>query len=376
MQFSKVAGYAIQGTDVHNYRNKNEHYLTHFDSKDDKEFIVVRQCIKRKSELAFMAWNVIACLYGMNVIACLHDMVDKLAFMAWLLACLRGMDGKVCEIGSKNEEGTGFDDDDVLDVLAWIQGCLGLEAWTNGRFEASLAKLAKDVVKLNLTHLRHVMLCMMSNVKKLAFMAWNVIACLHGMNVIACLHDMVDKLAFMAWLLACLRGMDGKVLMMMMFLVFKLRFKMSLGLEAWTNGRFKASLAKLAKDVSYGLMIDENDAYVMNDVIMNGKRGNEVEAGIGDAVQGKTSQMGSLECLVFDGLLHRHTILHNPPIAADTANNCRRQRPLIQWVLKRKTTPFDIEAVDFDADGIVVPMTRVAVTACRLLLMPLLIHCC
>ncbi|GJY60581.1 hypothetical protein Tco_0461238, partial [Tanacetum coccineum] len=40
--------------------------------------------------------------------------------------------------------------------------------------------------------------------------------------------------------------------------------------------------------------------------IGEGKRGNEVEAGIGDAVQGKTSQMGSLECLVFDGLLHRH----------------------------------------------------------------------
>ncbi|GKD18203.1 hypothetical protein Tco_1207361, partial [Tanacetum coccineum] len=38
-----------------------------------------------------------------------------------------------------------FDDDDVLGVLAWIQGCLGLEALTNGRFEASLAKLAKDV---------------------------------------------------------------------------------------------------------------------------------------------------------------------------------------------------------------------------------------
>ncbi|GJT95520.1 hypothetical protein Tco_1091038 [Tanacetum coccineum] len=125
----------------------------------------------------------------------------------------------------------------------WIMyekvGCLGLEAWTNGRFEDSLAKLAKGVVKPNLTHLRHVMLCMMSNVKKswergvstwyqsfglselgfhdrlsklrplvdayalsLAFMAW---------NVIACLHDMVDKFSFMAWLLACLCGMDGKV---------------------------------------------------------------------------------------------------------------------------------------------------------------------
>ncbi|GJS27008.1 hypothetical protein Tco_0487628 [Tanacetum coccineum] len=28
MQFSKVAGYAIQGTDVHNCRNKNEHFCT------------------------------------------------------------------------------------------------------------------------------------------------------------------------------------------------------------------------------------------------------------------------------------------------------------------------------------------------------------
>nr|GEW37215.1 hypothetical protein [Tanacetum cinerariifolium] len=45
--------------------------------------------------------NVIACLYGMNVIACLHDMVDKLAFMAWSLAYLRDMDEKVSEIGSK-----------------------------------------------------------------------------------------------------------------------------------------------------------------------------------------------------------------------------------------------------------------------------------
>ncbi|GJY59676.1 hypothetical protein Tco_0459568 [Tanacetum coccineum] len=43
-------------------------------------------------------------------------------------------------------------------------------------------------------------------------MAWNVIACLHGMDVITCLQNMVDKLAFMAWLLACLRGMDGKEL--------------------------------------------------------------------------------------------------------------------------------------------------------------------
>ncbi|GJW40821.1 hypothetical protein Tco_0066666, partial [Tanacetum coccineum] len=42
--------------------------------------------------LAFMAWNVIACL---------HDMVDKFSFMAWLLACLCGMDGKVSEIRSK-----------------------------------------------------------------------------------------------------------------------------------------------------------------------------------------------------------------------------------------------------------------------------------
>nr|GEW99466.1 hypothetical protein [Tanacetum cinerariifolium] len=32
---------------------------------------------------------------------CIHDMVDKLAFMAWLLSCLCSMDGKVSEIGSK-----------------------------------------------------------------------------------------------------------------------------------------------------------------------------------------------------------------------------------------------------------------------------------
>ncbi|GJR58499.1 hypothetical protein Tco_1500661 [Tanacetum coccineum] len=57
-------------------------------------------------KLAFMEWNVIACLHGMDMIACLHNMVDKLAFMAWLLACLCGMDGKVSEIGS-----TGRKDD-------------------------------------------------------------------------------------------------------------------------------------------------------------------------------------------------------------------------------------------------------------------------
>ncbi|GKB72939.1 hypothetical protein Tco_0934351 [Tanacetum coccineum] len=48
-----------------------------------------------------MAWNVIACLHGMDVIAYLHDMVDKLAFMAWLLASFLGMDERVSEIGSK-----------------------------------------------------------------------------------------------------------------------------------------------------------------------------------------------------------------------------------------------------------------------------------
>ncbi|GJT79050.1 two-pore potassium channel 1-like protein [Tanacetum coccineum] len=32
----------------------------------------------------------------------------------------------------------------------------------------------------------------------------------------------------------------------------------------------------------------------------------------------------------------------------------RRQRSLIQWVLKRKTTAFDSEAADFDGDGIAV----------------------
>nr|GEX48703.1 hypothetical protein [Tanacetum cinerariifolium] len=45
--------------------------------------------------------NAIAFLNGMDVIACLHDMVDKLTFMAWLLACLRRPDGKVSKIGSK-----------------------------------------------------------------------------------------------------------------------------------------------------------------------------------------------------------------------------------------------------------------------------------
>nr|GEX53583.1 hypothetical protein [Tanacetum cinerariifolium] len=84
--------------------------------------------------------------------------------------------------------------------------------------------------------------------------------------------------------------------------------------------------------------------------VTEGKRGNEVATGPRDAVQGKTSQTDDLECLVFGGLLHRHTILHNLPIAADV--ECR-QRSLIQCVLKRKTTGFDIETVDFDIDGIV-----------------------
>ncbi|GJS34005.1 hypothetical protein Tco_0532387, partial [Tanacetum coccineum] len=54
--------------------------------------------------------------------------------------------------------------------------------------------------------------CLWGMIVKLSFMAWNVnvIACLHGMDMIACLHDMVDKLAFMAWLLACFYGMDEK----------------------------------------------------------------------------------------------------------------------------------------------------------------------
>ncbi|GKB68564.1 hypothetical protein Tco_0929976 [Tanacetum coccineum] len=58
--------------------------------------------------LAFMAWNVIACIHGMECDSLpswygifLHDMVDKLSLMAWLLACLCGMDGKVSEIESK-----------------------------------------------------------------------------------------------------------------------------------------------------------------------------------------------------------------------------------------------------------------------------------
>ncbi|GJX70125.1 hypothetical protein Tco_0307296 [Tanacetum coccineum] len=125
-----------------------------------------------------MAWNVIACLHGMNVIACLHDMVDKLAFMAWLLACLRGMDGKEARM-----------------MMMMMINKLSLELSVELKKNEELVGLTSQVLLM----------------KKLAFMAWNVIACLHGMNVIACLHDMVDKLAFMAWLLACLRGMDGKV---------------------------------------------------------------------------------------------------------------------------------------------------------------------
>ncbi|GKB66690.1 hypothetical protein Tco_0928102 [Tanacetum coccineum] len=57
-----------------------------------------------------MTWNVIACLYGMDydiLPSCRgcdslsSDMVDKLAFMAWLLACFSGIDEKVSKIGSK-----------------------------------------------------------------------------------------------------------------------------------------------------------------------------------------------------------------------------------------------------------------------------------
>ncbi|GJV59230.1 hypothetical protein Tco_1465330 [Tanacetum coccineum] len=40
----------------------------------------------------------------------------------------------------------------------------------------------------------------------------------------------------------------------------------------------------------------------------SGKRWNEVEAGLGDAVQGKTSETGCLECLVFGGLLHQYSL--------------------------------------------------------------------
>ncbi|GJT06138.1 hypothetical protein Tco_0840600 [Tanacetum coccineum] len=132
-----------------------------------------------------------------------------------------------------------------------------------------------------------------------------------------------------------------------------------------------------------------------------GKRRNEVEAGPGDAVQGKPSQTCCLECLVFGGLLHVHSpfelattvwpfkikynkihvdtfwnsrkksftirllqLMLNAAVAsqvylqhglnqADCDHVKRRQRSLIQWVLKRKTTGSDIETVDFDTDGIV-----------------------
>ncbi|GKA86383.1 hypothetical protein Tco_0808094, partial [Tanacetum coccineum] len=39
---------------------------------------------------------------------------------------------------------------------------------------------------------------------------------------------------------------------------------------------------------------------------------------------------------------------------ADCDHVRKRKRSLIQWVLKRKTTASDIEAADFDIDGIVV----------------------
>ncbi|GJQ96421.1 hypothetical protein Tco_0007560 [Tanacetum coccineum] len=48
----------------------------------------------------------------------------------------------------------------------------------------------------------------------------------------------------------------------------------------------------------------------------SGKRWNEVEAGLGDAVQGKTSETGCLECLVFGGLLHQYSGLC-------TTNRCK-----------------------------------------------------
>ncbi|GJR90926.1 pol polyprotein [Tanacetum coccineum] len=108
------------------------------------------------------------------------------------------------------------DDDDVLGVLAWIQG-----SCDKGRAIGwPSLPYGMDVIACLMEW--NMIACLYSI--DLAFITWNVIAFLHGMNVIVCLHDMVDKLAFMAWLLACIYGMDGK---------------------------------------SYGLMIDENDAYVL-----------------------------------------------------------------------------------------------------------------
>ncbi|GJY59158.1 hypothetical protein Tco_0459050 [Tanacetum coccineum] len=78
-------------------------------------------------------------------------------------------------------------------------------------------------------------------------------------------------------------------------------------------------------------------------VLVQGKRGNEVEAS-----PGKTSQT-SLSVVLnawFLAGFYTYTLV---------VFTERRQRSLIRWVLKRKTKASDPDSPDFDGDGIVVP---------------------
>ncbi|GJZ17842.1 hypothetical protein Tco_0553965 [Tanacetum coccineum] len=70
------------------------------------------------------------------------------------------------------------------------------------------------------------------------------------------------------------------------------------------NNRCEASLAKLAKDVSYGLMKDENDAYVMNDV-----QSDEGEA-IGKRLKLESQDLKSVEATIGDQLSYMKLLGH------------------------------------------------------------------
>ncbi|GJV61080.1 ALP1-like protein [Tanacetum coccineum] len=84
-------------------------------------------------------------LHGMDVIACLHDMVYKLAFMAWLLACLHGMYGKMQELEDDDEVGNL-----AMEPRPWNKA-YGLRAWTfdalSNAYEVSVSCRARVKVE-------------------------------------------------------------------------------------------------------------------------------------------------------------------------------------------------------------------------------------
>ncbi|GKB55817.1 hypothetical protein Tco_0912003 [Tanacetum coccineum] len=137
----------------------------------------------------------------------------------------------------------------------------------NSRCETSLAKLAKDVVKPNLTHLR-------SNVKnvrplnKAHGLRDYMLDYAYEVSVSSQARIDVEPLSKVNWFANVLVKCQGLLIKDDgdNAYVYYLGFKDALVRKLGLNSRCEASLEKLAKDVSYGPMKDDNDAYVMNDV--------------------------------------------------------------------------------------------------------------